>query len=124
MNLNKTTLVAFLGLALCLSYIAAAVCCTSNESRERRAAERKQALEAVAKKFASKIPGSTGDVSCITLDSDSDGFVSCTVFMKTGAPTPIECMSPWTSRVYASVGCKMNTKHMRAPLVPAGPARQ
>ena len=124
MKLNKVALVPFFGLALCVAYITTAVNCTNSGERERRAAERKHALETTAKKFAAKIPGTTGDVDCILSDSDNDGYVSCTVFMKSGNPIAIECMSPWASRLHASSGCKMNTKHLRAPLVPDRPAQR
>ena len=124
MSLNNVSLVALAGLALCVTYIAAAASCMSDGERARRAAERKHDLETTAKKFAAKIPGTTGDVSCVLSDSDQDGYVSCTVFMKSEKPIAIECMSPYATRWHKSAGCKINTKHLRAPLVPAGPAER
>lgn len=58
-----------------------------------------------AKKFAKKIPGSTGEVDCAHKDSDGDGYCSCTVFMEDGETVPIECgCEKWCFN--CSEGCK------------------
>lgn len=44
-----------------------------------------------AKEFASKIPNSTGDVSCAHRDTDQDGYCACSAFMKDGSVQPLEC---------------------------------
>lgn len=50
-----------------------------------------QQAEKYAKEYASKVPGSTGQVSCNKKDSDGDGYCRCTVFMVKETPLNIEC---------------------------------
>lgn len=59
--------------------------------------------ETAAAEYAKKLPGSTGQVSCVPADSDGDGYVSCSIFMKKGPPTAVECRS----LPYKAGGCKI-----------------
>lgn len=59
--------------------------------------------EAAAGDYAQKLPGATGHVNCVPRDSDGDGYVSCSVFLKKGPPIGIECLAvPWRRG-----GCKV-----------------
>lgn len=73
-------------LVLLLSLILVPACYTSYDWQE---------AERGAASFAAKIPGSTGQVECAHVDSDRDGYCSCTVFMGNGvAPQQLDCGCP------------------------------
>lgn len=50
-----------------------------------------QQAEKYAKEYAAKVPGSTGEVSCMKKDSDGDGYCRCTIFKSKGDPINVEC---------------------------------
>ena len=50
-----------------------------------------QKAEKAAGKYAQKVPGSTGEVSCMKTDSDGDGYCRCTIFRKEKDPLHVEC---------------------------------
>lgn len=50
-----------------------------------------QQAESHAKDYARKVPGSTGEVSCMKKDSDGDGYCRCNIFMKNMPPVNVEC---------------------------------
>ena len=58
--------------------------------------------EKAAGEYAKKLPGSTGEVSCMRVDSDGDGYVSCSAFMRDGPPVALECLVVW----WRESGCK------------------
>lgn len=65
-----------------------------------------QKAEAEAKKFAANIEGATGKVSCAKQDTDGDGYCGCTVFMKGGGMTSIDCgCAKWG--LLKAEGCKL-----------------
>lgn len=53
-----------------------------------------KAAEQSAKMFAAKMPGTTGEVECARIDSDGDGYCSCTAFMKESEPRQLDCGCP------------------------------
>jgi hypothetical protein len=50
-----------------------------------------QKAEKAASEYAGKIPGATGQVSCMKTDSDGDGYCRCTIFRKEKDPLHVEC---------------------------------
>jgi hypothetical protein len=50
-----------------------------------------QKAEQSASEYVKKMPGATGEVDCAHKDSDSDGYCSCSAFMKDGSIQPLEC---------------------------------
>ena len=54
-----------------------------------------QEAERAAAATASKVEGATGQVDCAHVDSDQDGYCSCSVYMKNGAaPMQFDCGCP------------------------------
>jgi hypothetical protein len=47
--------------------------------------------EQYARGYAAKVPGSTGEVSCMKMDSDGDGYCRCNIFMLKAPPISVEC---------------------------------
>lgn len=50
-----------------------------------------QKAEKAASEYSAKVPGSTGEVSCMKTDSDGDGYCRCTIFRKEKDPLHVEC---------------------------------
>lgn len=67
-------------------------------------AEARAAREEEARTFASHVPGASGS-TCMEIDSDGGGYVSCTVFRESAPPIGIEC----AARTFLSPnrGCRM-----------------
>lgn len=64
----------------------------------------KAAADAAAKEFITHIDGAQS-VLCAETDTDGDGYVSCTVFMKGEEPMQIQCGSE-TYCINCARGCK------------------
>ena len=62
-------------------------------------------LEAEAAEFAKRLGVKVNGVSCVTRDSDGDGYVSCTIFLQDGRAEDIECAYP-----LAYSGCKRRVR--------------
>lgn len=50
-----------------------------------------QAAEKSAIEYSQNIEGATGKVSCTADDSDGDGYVSCSIFVKGESPVNVQC---------------------------------
>lgn len=44
-----------------------------------------------ATEFAKRLPGATGEVDCTDIDTDGDGYCSCTAFMADGTTLSLDC---------------------------------
>ena len=72
----------------------------------------KAELEDEAAAFAKKLRVPVRAVDCVTIDSDYDGYVSCTIFPEDGEPLSIVC-----ARALNQEGCKIKERPaMRNPL--------
>lgn len=47
--------------------------------------------EKSAAEYAKKLPGATGEVSCMKKDTDNDGYCRCTIFRQKKDPLHVEC---------------------------------
>ena len=94
-----------LGLS-CLVLVVAA--CTPTEHRRRST----RYTEKLAEQFAQNLKPDDGTVTvqCADFDSDDDGYISCTVFVKAhGKVTPvgIECAAGYSHSINSTGGCKL-----------------
>ncbi len=64
-------------------------------------------VESEALDFATKMSGHVNAVQCMNIDSDNDGYVTCTVFMQDREPFSLQCaqMEGWE-------GCKTTVPKM------------
>lgn len=58
-----------------------------------------------AAEFAKHVPGATGTL-CAEVDTDGDGYVSCTVFRSGDEPMQIQCGSQRICLFNCARGCK------------------
>jgi hypothetical protein len=63
-------------------------CCTG--------AEQRRAAKTEAQKFAAELGLSVTGVSCNDVDSDGDGYVSCTLALTSGETKQIECRGAYS----------------------------
>ncbi len=75
--------------------------CDAKECQEP--AEPEPGPEDYAIAFARQMGEQNPNVTCVTMDTDHDGYVSCTIFRKERDPLPVECATKWTW----NKGCRM-----------------
>lgn len=62
--------------------------------------------EAAAREFAQNYPDFSGNVACTKADTDGDGYVTCTAFMKNGDEKRLECGAERFCIFNCARGCK------------------
>ena len=70
-----------------------------------------QKAEKAARSYGTKMGGMTS-VSCAKMDSDGDGYCSCSVFLKGGKIQPLECGCEKFCLI-CTEGCKVAMPKMR-----------
>lgn len=84
-------------------FLFVAACCVQREPLD------KASIDAEANQFATNIRGAAG-TSCVAIDSDGDGYCSCTVFREREQPLGILCGCGFSSKAGANLGgtgCKL-----------------